>query len=76
MPRIRFLEKEGEGFLILATRGPGYGYPDGTIFVSQTLLDTVKDRLEQAGVKYEVVNARRDQQNRKGISEGGTSGYP
>lgn len=55
MPRIRFLEKGAEGFLILATRGPGWEYPDGTISVSQTLLDVVKGVFEKEGVKYEVV---------------------
>jgi hypothetical protein len=55
MPRIRFLEKGDIGFLILATRGPGREYPDGTIVVSQPLLDTVKEIFERQGVKYEVV---------------------
>jgi hypothetical protein len=57
MPRIRFLEKEAKGFLILATRGSGYGYKDGTLVVSQGLLDAVQTLFTQAGVRYEVVNA-------------------
>jgi hypothetical protein len=55
MPRIRFVEKGDIGFLILATRGPGSEYADGTIVVSQPLLNAVKEIFEREGVKYEVV---------------------
>lgn len=57
MPRIRFLEKGAEGFLILASRGPGREYADGTLSVSQALLDAVADLLDKKGVRYEVVHA-------------------
>lgn len=56
MPRIRFLEKEAQGFLILAARGPGWEHADGTISVSRTLLDAVNEVFVKEGVTYEVVN--------------------
>jgi hypothetical protein len=55
MPRIRFLEKAAEGFLILATRGAGWESADGTISVPQSLLDSVRDLFDKEGVKYELV---------------------
>jgi hypothetical protein len=55
MPRIRFVEKGAEGFLIIATRGPGREYADGTISIPQHLLDAVQHLLDEEGVRYEIV---------------------